>query len=138
MEGIGSRRSGGPTGASLKRSVVDATTVVVAASGELDLAAAPSIKWALSDELREGAVHVILDLAQARFLDSTVIGVLVAFERNLPTGGRLSLVAPQPEVLSTFRITGLDSSFHIFSSLREALADFGRPDAPPADRAQSS
>jgi anti-sigma B factor antagonist len=108
-------------------------TVIISVAGELDLATAPTLKWALRDELQAGAVHLVLDLSETGFMDSTAIGVLVGIQRTLDAGRRVSLVALQPDVQTTFRLTGLDAAFRIFDAVDDALADF----APPADQAQS-
>ena len=117
-------------GTSIERAEIGAGTVVVSVTGELDLGAAPALKWALNDEVRAGAAHVVLDLAETTFLDSTAISVLVVIGRALQGGRRLSLVALQPQVRATFELTGLDSAFPTFSSVDEAVADFARS-APP-------
>jgi anti-sigma B factor antagonist len=121
-------------GASIRRADHGPGTVVVSVAGELDLAAAPALKWALTDEVRAGAAHIVLDLAETSFMDSTAISVLVGIDRILEPGRRLSLVALQPEVLLTFQLTGLDRTFPPFASVEDALADCARPD----DQAQSS
>jgi anti-sigma B factor antagonist len=119
--------------ATIRRSDDGRGAAIVSVAGELDLASAPALKWALRDEVQAGAVHLILDLAETRFMDSTAIGVLVGIQRSLDSARRLSLVALRPGVQVTFRLTGLDSAFRIFATVEEALADF----APPADQAQS-
>jgi anti-sigma B factor antagonist len=126
-------QSAPPPAATIRRSDDGRGTAIVSVAGELDLASAPTLKWALRDEVKAGAVHLILDLAETRFMDSTAIGVLVGVQRSLDSPRRLSLVALRPDVQVTFRLTGLDSAFRIFDTVEEALADF----APPADQAQS-
>jgi anti-sigma B factor antagonist len=87
---------------------------VVTASGELDLNAAPA--------LRE-QINLIVDMGEATFVDSTVIGVLVARLRALQAaGGSLTLVCRNANVLRTFEISGIERAFTIYRTLTEALA----------------
>src|SRR5512133_861971 len=50
---------------------------VVAASGELDLAIAPELRRRLHAVIEDGITDVIVDLSEATFVDSTILGVLV-------------------------------------------------------------
>lgn len=123
---------------SIERLPAPEGTVILRVVGDLDLGAAPTLKWALTDEVRSGAVHLVLDLSAVRFMDSTALGVLVGVERSLEPGCRLSLAALGPDVRMTFEVTGLDSAFRIFAGVQEALADFRAEPASSEDRAQSS
>jgi anti-sigma B factor antagonist len=95
---------------------------VLAAEGELDLASAPSLKWALTDVLGDGGRRIVVDLSNVTFIDSTALGVLVGVYRSLPVGARLGIVCTHDEVMNIFELTGLDATFDIFSSLDDALA----------------
>jgi anti-sigma B factor antagonist len=95
---------------------------VLSAEGELDLASAPSLKWALTDVLSDGGRRIVVDLSQVTFIDSTALGVLVGVHRSLPAGARLAIVCTHDEVMNIFELTGLDATFDIFRTLDDALA----------------
>jgi anti-sigma B factor antagonist len=95
---------------------------VLTAEGELDLASAPSLKWALTDVLSDGGRRIVVDLSQVTFIDSTALGVLVGVHRSLPVGARLGIVCTHDEVMNIFELTGLDATFDIFRTLDDALA----------------
>jgi anti-sigma B factor antagonist len=95
---------------------------VLTAEGELDLASAPSLKWALTDVLNDGGRQVVVDLSRVTFIDSTALGVLVGVHRSLPVGARLAIVCTHDEVMNIFELTGLDATFDIFRTLDDALA----------------
>lgn len=59
--------------------------------GELDIVSAPELRGAL-DSLDEASL-VVVDLAQVTFLDSTVLGVVVAAARRLAACGRRLIIA---------------------------------------------
>jgi|SRR5579884_433421 len=121
----------------IERSQPTPDTTVLAVAGELDLASAPAFKWAVSDELRGGARHVVLDLGRVSFMDSTAIGVLVGLERSLAEGQWLALADLQSDVRMTFEVTGLDGAFPIFGTVAEALARSAELDSAHDERAQS-
>jgi anti-sigma B factor antagonist len=111
---------------------LDERTSVLNVEGELDLAAAPSLKWALADVVQAGATRLVVDLTRVTFIDSTALGVLVGAHRSLSAGARLAIACRHPDVLNIFELTGLDATFDIFPTLEDALAHV-RGDAIAAD-----
>ena len=104
---------------------LDECTSVIAVEGELDLATAPRLKWALLDAIDEGQRKLVLDLTHTGFMDSTALGVLVAFDRGLDADARLAIACAQSKVLTIFELSGMDGAFLIFDTLEEALAQVG-------------
>ena len=95
---------------------------VVHVSGEADAAATPALRARLSELQESDHAQVVVDLSAVTFLDSTVLGVLVAasrFCRNL--GGELRLVVSEPRVRRLLEITGLEGFFSVHQSLEAAL-----------------
>lgn len=82
-------------------------TVVIA--GELDHCAAPQIRQMLDELLADETVtHLVLDLENLTFMDSSGIGVLLGRLRTLQArGGSLSVKNMQPPVEKLFRLSGL-------------------------------
>jgi anti-sigma B factor antagonist len=80
---------------------------VVTATGDLDLAGAERLRAVLLAGLGlRGEVHV--DLAAARFVDSTIVGVLVgALVRARSEGKQLAVVNAAPAVTRVFRLLGV-------------------------------
>ena len=69
-----------------------------------------------------GAVHLITDLGQVDFLDSTGLGVLVGgLKRLREDGGSLALVITAPRILRIFQITGLTKAFDAWPSVTDAI-----------------
>jgi anti-anti-sigma factor len=78
---------------------------VVLLAGELDQAAAPAIRECLGDLVGE---YVTLDFSDVTFLDSIVIGVLVAaYSRTLDAGGTIVLHDVPPPLMKLFQDAGL-------------------------------
>ncbi|MGA2319646.1 MAG: STAS domain-containing protein [Solirubrobacteraceae bacterium] len=97
-------------------------TSVISVEGELDLARAPSLKWALIEALECGDSRLVVDLSEVSFMDSTALSVLVGVNRSLDVGARLAIVCTHANVLMIFELSGMDGAFSIFQTLDEALA----------------
>lgn len=95
---------------------------VVHVSGDLDLHSANELRDALATRTQPTG-RVLVDLGEATFLDSVVLGVLVAALKRLRgAGGALELVCGDERLLRLFRITRLDREFRIHPDLAAALA----------------
>ncbi len=96
---------------------------VIALSGEVDLYTAPEFKQQVINAVDEGARHVVVDLSETTFIDSTTLGVLIGGVRRLREhDGDLSLVCSDRNISKIFEITGLDRVFSIATSREDALA----------------
>jgi anti-sigma B factor antagonist len=100
---------------------VDDDTHIVAVMGEIDLFTAPEFKQRVSAPIDAGKTHVIVDLTETTFIDSSSLGVLIGAHRRLRRlGGGLVIVCSNDAIIKTFRITGLDGVFTIVATLDEA------------------
>lgn len=94
---------------------------LVSASGEIDIATAPALRDKLESSIDRRPAVVVVDLLGVTFMDSTVLGVLIAaLKRCRDLGGTMRIVVSDPRVLKVFEITGLTELFSIFSTLDEA------------------
>ena len=101
---------------------VDGWTVV-AASGEIDVAAAPELREQLVSLIVGGANRLVVDMEEVDFIDSTGLGVLVgAVRRARGADGDVRLVCTNSRILKVFGVTGLDEVFVIATSVDEAVA----------------
>jgi anti-sigma B factor antagonist len=95
---------------------------VLAVSGEIDIATAPSLREKLHGLLAEERMQLVIDLDEVTFLDSTALGVLVGVLKRVRTeGGELRVVCNQPRVRKVFEITRLDSAFDLCTSVDDAV-----------------
>jgi len=101
---------------------VDASTHVVSVKGEVDLFTAPEFKQRVMAPIGAGVDHVVVDLMETTFIDSSSLGVLIGANRRLKSqGGRLVVACDNESIVKTFRITGLDSVFTLVPTVEEAL-----------------
>ncbi len=101
---------------------VGADTHIVSVAGEIDLFTAPEFKQRVSAPIDEGRTHVVVDLTETTFIDSSSLGVLIGAHRRLRRlEGALVIVCSNDAIVKTFRITGLDGVFTIVNTLDEAF-----------------
>src|ERR1700683_5786436 len=81
---------------------------VVAVGGEIDVYSAPKMREKLISLVESGSYHLIIDMEQVEFLDSTGLGVLVGgLKRVRAHAGLIDLVCTQGRLVPLFPITGL-------------------------------
>jgi anti-anti-sigma factor len=103
-----------------------AGTLVVAARGELDMAAAPRVRAALERGVEAGVRAVVLDLREVTFIDSSILKEMLRARALLgPRGVELVLVALQPQPRRVLELTGTASLFTFAASREEALRRVG-------------
>ena len=97
--------------------------VVLAVTGEVDVATAPRLRERLVSLVADGHHRIVVDLDGVDFLDSTGLGVLVgALKRVRTHDGELALVCTKPRILKGFEITGLTRVFPMHESVDDAVS----------------
>jgi anti-sigma B factor antagonist len=97
---------------------------VVAASGEIDLHAAPALRDTLVHLSELGRTHVVIDMAEATFIDSTAIGVLVGQLRRMrAVGGSLTVVGASDNVRRTFEVAGMDRELEVHGKVPDEVVE---------------
>lgn len=95
---------------------------VVKVSGEIDAYTAPEFKSALGRAILAGADHLIVDLTEVSYMDSSGFGSLLsATKRIRPKGGTISLVGCTDAIERMLRLTNLDTVFGMFPTVDAAL-----------------
>ena len=98
-------------------------TVVVAPSGEVDLASAPVLRDGLMAAEGVAASGLIIDLRGVGFIDSTGIGELVGcLRRCREVHRRLAFVVPDGSMRKILHVTGMDEIFDMHHDEAEAVA----------------
>lgn len=96
--------------------------IVTVTCDRIDAAIAIQFKEQMRVETEGGPPRVILDLAKVDFIDSSGLGAIVAAMKQLETGRRMDLANLTPMVEKVFRLTRMDTVFHLFPSLDDAIA----------------
>ena len=96
---------------------------VVSLRGDLELEQTPKVDHELDTLQDNGARHLILDLLDVPFLDSSVLGVLLKHSRRIRSSrGTLTLVIDNDATARGIE-RYLDGHFRIASTLSEAVDD---------------
>jgi anti-anti-sigma factor len=83
--------------------------VVLALSGELDMAAAPLLRERIDAVVAAGRPHVLVDLAELSFCDSAGLNTFVQGDRECAAhDGWLRLTGATGHVARVIQISGLD------------------------------
>ena len=90
-------------------------------SGELDLYVSPKLENELETLIRAGARHVLVDLTDVPFLDSSGLGVLLGASRRLGKDG-FALTGLGLETRRVLEITGTDRLLAIIDPPRAVSA----------------
>jgi anti-anti-sigma factor len=97
--------------------------LLVMATGELDLAAAPRLATVLSMATQSAEPCVVLDLSEVEFVDSTALGAIMHASTEAEAGGKQMLVvAVDGPVRRLLEITNLTGRFRVYPSREDALA----------------
>jgi anti-sigma B factor antagonist len=107
----------------VRSSVVGGWTVL-SVEGEVDLYTAPAVREAAVGAMESGADHVLLDLTDVPFMDSSGLAVIVACLKRLrELGGDLAVVSPPSSPpTKLLSLTGLDQAIPTHTTVEEALA----------------
>lgn len=94
---------------------------VVDVRGEIDVATASQFKEIVGTAAEQGS-HVIINMADVTYMDSSGFGTLLSATKRLrPDGGSVHLVGCNDVIERMLRITRLSTIFNIHSSEDDAL-----------------
>jgi anti-sigma B factor antagonist len=95
--------------------------------GSLDLATSPTVRAALMDATDKGKRHIVVDLTQLEFLDSTGLGALIgAHRRATEHDGSFRLIVSDGPIARLLNITGLIRVLSVYHTLDDAKHDRSR------------
>jgi anti-sigma B factor antagonist len=91
--------------------------VVISVSGQIDLYTAPDFKMATTRAIDDGVNHLVIDLTETTFMDSTGFAVLLSARKRLDRlGGSIAIVSPDAGIKRLFDIAGLSTVFAIYDT----------------------
>ena len=96
---------------------------VISLRGEIDLYNAPEIRELVEKLITEKQVHIVIDMEEVTYIDSSGIGALISSLNNLKKkNGSLKITNITGSVRKVFELTKLSSFFDIYESIPEALS----------------
>lgn len=103
------------------------TCTVIEIGGQLDMDTAPLLDEILQRVADGGAVQVVLDFADVSFMDSSGLGVLMVWFKELRgRGGRLCVAGTRELVAYVLRVSAVDQVLDVYDTVAAAEADIGR------------
>ncbi|MBT9156757.1 MAG: Anti-sigma F factor antagonist [Firmicutes bacterium] len=92
--------------------------LVVSLSGELDHHTADELRQTVEKELdKDIARHILLDLSQLVFMDSSGVGVLLGrYRRILAQGGKMAAYSLHPHLEHLYEVAALSKVIPAFAS----------------------
>ena len=97
--------------------------VLMHLAGELDMFVSPSLAARFHQLAEDGTHDVVVDLDDARFIDTTVLEIFVTAQQELQSHHHaLAVVANNPYARRTIELTGLGDTLRVCHSHDEALA----------------
>jgi anti-sigma B factor antagonist len=107
----------------LEEESLDASGLVLTASGELDHATAPELRARLTAAIDAGVNRLVIDLRPLSFLDSVALAVLLHARTDLGDAGRMAVVvAPGSYTRLIFEVAGLPRCVDVFETREQAVA----------------
>lgn len=100
-------------------------TVVVSASGVVDMLTSPHLEASLTTSLKRNPAAIIVDLSEVEFLASAGMGVLVAAREQAATDIRFGVVASGPATSRPLTLIGLADIIGLYPTLAEARDALG-------------
>lgn len=100
---------------------------IVKISGEIvSLSTSIKLKEILKDLIEsEKYYQILLDLTELKFIESSLIGVIVEAYRSLILiNGKMNLVIKSPSVYERFEVSQLDKLLRIYDDIEEAKKSF--------------
>ncbi len=100
---------------------------MITPTGRLDITTAWQFRLKLQECISRVSPHVVVNLSQVNFIDSSGLTSLVAGMRDADkVKGSFRICNVHPEAKLVFEVTMMDSVFEIFETEGEALAGIPR------------
>ncbi|MEU7644632.1 STAS domain-containing protein [Streptomyces huasconensis] len=96
--------------------------IVVTVVGNIDLQTAPALRARTAEIMRQEPCHVVLDLAQVGFCDSSGLSALIGiWHAAQAAGGSLGLADVPDRLMRMLAVTGIDSFLTVHTTAADAV-----------------
>jgi anti-sigma B factor antagonist len=96
---------------------------VIDVSGEVDIYTTPQFKEAVNEALTQGHLHIIINLTEVAYMDSSGFGTLLSATKRLrPQNGGIYLVGCNEAVSRMLEITRLNTIFTVVDTEDAAIS----------------
>ncbi|MGF1771337.1 MULTISPECIES: STAS domain-containing protein [Vibrio] len=98
----------------------DSLTVIEVESARFDAKLVTQFRDFIDDMPETGDKPILLDLTHVSFMDSSALGVLMAFKKHHQQSD-ISVVTESAPVLQLFKVTKVDQIVKVYSDLEQAI-----------------
>ena len=106
----------------IETNVVGHITVAKLCDTRLDAAQAVRFKEGLRELSEKGAGHIVLDMSDIAFMDSSGLGAVVTVMKQMGRDKTLELAGLTTAVSKVFALTRMDKIFAIYPNVQDALS----------------
>lgn len=100
-------------------------TAVIHLSGQLDALSAPFVRSELASAVAAGHSHLVVDLSNVGFVDSSGLGSLISgLKAARVAGGDLRLAQPSKQVRTVLSLTMLERVLRSYPTVADALSGY--------------
>ena len=101
-------------------------TLIAHLKGELDQHSAVKLRMNLDKKIMDGTSHLIFDLSELDFMDSSGIGIIIGRYKNLTAlGGTTSVAGAKPHVEKILYMAAIDRIIPVYPDVSTALLKIG-------------
>ncbi|MEU9547539.1 STAS domain-containing protein [Streptomyces werraensis] len=97
-------------------------TAVIVVTGDVDLHTAPVLRAEALTAMTQGARHLVLDMAEVDFVDSTGLSTLIVLLHAAQAGGSLRVASVPERLVRMVTMTGIAELLPVHDTVAEALA----------------
>lgn len=102
----------------------DDILVINIQENRLDAKISIEFKTKMIDLIKRGHYHIILNLSNVKFIDSTGLGAIISSLKVLGNKGDIVLCGVQSAAMTLLKLTRMDQVFRIYADEEEAIASF--------------
>jgi anti-anti-sigma factor len=100
----------------------NANVLIVMPVGRLDAYSAPEADERIAEHINEGERYIVVDFAQANYISSAGLRVLINAVKKLKSlGGAFALCNPSSSIQQVLEMSGLSDVIPVFGSLQDAI-----------------
>jgi len=116
------------------------SVILLALKGTLEIGqSADQLAEVVQSHLNKGENHLILDLSEVRYIDSSGITALINIHKSaISSSGAMKLLRLTQRVHDVLQVTRLSSVFEIYNDPAKALESFRNSTAGKSDAKQDS
>lgn len=104
---------------------VEGRIAILHCSGRLNMVAAPRLRALVDQTVAEGQAHIVVDLTETSFVDSSGLGALIgSLKVARLAGGDLRIAGAPEQVVTVLQLTNLDRVLRSHETPADASRDW--------------